>query len=832
MNTTSTHDTKRGEDARARLNVLSDIPAKWMEITRTWKEINRKSKTKAGAEQVPSRNDEYFIYQSLVAHLPMEGAIDETFTERFKAFMLKALREAKLNTSWSAPDEAYEQGTMAFIESILTLETDFLGSLYQFVGEIKTYGMINSLVQLILKNTVPGVPDTFQGNELWNLDFVDPDNRKPVDYGRLSRQLNSMLKESGKDRKQLLLKLWNAPEDGRIKQWIHHLLLQERTGNELLFLKGDYTPLRIKGAARDHVIAFHRHHKDEHMVVILPLNLAAMPGPGAWKKTRVELPELSPLHWKNLFTGESHGYAGSIAVQELFKEVPFVVLKGVRHAPARKSGILMHISSLPGEFGIGDFGPGAKQFVDFLHRTGQRYWQILPLSVTEKATLYSPYSSASAFAGNRLFIDPYRLVRDGLLRTSSLHKYRYKAKNRVKFKTAARAKLAFIGEAFRSFKTGSNENLKHSYLAFLEKERYWLDDFALFSCLRDQFSDQPWNEWPAEYRNRDPKTLEEFRNLYDEQLDIIRFTQFLFSSHWMETRQYANDRGIEIFGDLPIYIDFNSADVWAHQELFKLDSKQCMRSVAGVPPDYFNEEGQHWGMPLFDWKAMEKDGFSWWLRRIEKNLEWFDLLRLDHFRGFSAYWEIPADAKSAVHGRWEPGPGEKLFDVIRKAFPQMPFVAEDLGMIDQDVYDLRDHYDLPGMKVIQFGYGHDMPESEHHPLNINHNAIVYTGTHDNNTIKGWYRHEADKATLKRIRKFHGTKLSKSNVHLEMIRIAYGTKAKLVIIPMQDWLGLDGKSRMNFPSTTSGNWIWKLPDLPQDGLLEKKVIDFGRYSGRF
>jgi|GEM_PF-43409 len=832
MNTTSTHDTKRGEDARARLNVLSDIPAKWMEITRTWKEINRESKMKAGAEQVPSRNDEYFIYQSLVAHVPMEGAIDETFTERFKAFMLKALREAKLNTSWSAPDEAYEQGTMAFIESILTLETDFLGSLYQFVGEIKTHGMINSLVQLILKNTVPGVPDTFQGNELWNLDFVDPDNRKPVDYGRLSRQLNKMQKESGKGRKQLLLKLWSAPEDGKIKQWIHHLLLGERSRSESLFLKGDYTPLRVKGAARDHVITFHRHYKDEHLVVILPLNLAAMSGPGAWKKTRVELPELAPLHWHNLFTGETHGYAGSIAVEDLFKVVPFAVLKGVRHAPARNSGILMHISSLPGEFGIGDFGPGAKQFVEFLHRTGQRYWQILPLSVTEKATGYSPYSSASAFAGNKLFIDPHRLVRDGLLRTGTLRKYRYKAKNRVKFKAAAKAKLAFTGEAFRNFKTGSNNALKQSYHAFLEKERYWLDDFALFSCLRDQFSDQPWNKWPAEYRDRDPKTLEEFMKLYDEQLDTIRFTQFLFSSQWMETRQYANDHGIEIFGDLPIYIDFNSADVWAHQELFKLDDNFRMSSVAGVPPDYFNKEGQHWGMPLFDWKAMEKDGFSWWLRRIEKNLEWFDLLRMDHFRGFSAYWDIPADAASAIDGRWKPGPGKKMFDAIMKRFPEMPFVAEDLGMIDQDVYDLRDHYDLPGMKVIQFGFGQNMPESEHNPLNINYNSIVYTGTHDNNTLLGWYRHELDKATLRRIRSFHGTKPDGRNVHIEMIRMAYATQGKLVIVPMQDWLGLGEKSRMNFPSTTTGNWKWKLAELPQTDLLEKKMIDFGKTFGRF
>ena len=832
MNTTSTHDTKRGEDARARLNVLSDIPKRWIEITQHWHEINRSSGSSIDNMPVPSRNDAYFIYQSLVAHVPMDGAIDESFTERFKAFMIKALREAKMNTSWSDPQEAYESGTLAFIESILTLENDFLGSLYQFVGEIKVYGMINSLVQLTLKHTVPGVPDTFQGNETWNLDFVDPDNRKPVDYNSLSRNLNKLLKESKKDKKKLLHKLWSAPENGNIKQWVHHLLLQERDQHTSLYLKGDYTPLKKKGAAKNHVIAFQRHYKDEYLLVILPLNLAAMNDPGTWKKTRVELPELAPLHWENLFTGKENEYADAIHVQDLFKDFPVAVLKGVRKTADRKSGILMHISSLPGDFGIGDFGPGATQFIDFLHRTGQRYWQILPLSVTEKSTAHSPYSSASAFAGNALFIDPYRMVRDGILNESSLKNRKRKVQNRVKYKSAAKAKNTFIREAFHKFKTEDNRQLNIQYQAFLEKERYWLEDYALFTCLRDQFNNQPWNNWPDEYRDRDPKTLETFSTLYDEQLEFIRFTQFLFSQQWKETRHYANDKGIEIYGDIPIYVDFNSADVWAHQELFKLDAQREMSSVAGVPPDYFNKEGQHWGMPLFDWKVMEKDGFRWWLKRLEKNLEWFDLLRLDHFRGFSAYWDIPAAAESAIHGKWEPGPGEKLFKAIKKKFPHMPFVAEDLGMIDQDVYDLRDQFELPGMKVVQFGFGKNMPESEHNPLNINYNSIVYTGTHDNNTLKGWYKQELDKKTLKRIRNFNGVKLNGRNVHLEMIRIAYATQAKLVIVPMQDWLGLNEKSRMNFPSTTSGNWKWKLPELPEVDQLEKKIIDFGKTFGRF
>ena len=484
-------------------------------------------------------------------------------------------------------------------------------------------------------------------------------------------------------------------------------------------------------------------------------------------------------------------------------------LKDARHQSMRQAGVLLHISSLPGDFGVGDFGPGAKQFIGFLESASQHYWQVLPLSITNKLNYFSPYSSHSAFAGNTMFIDPLQLSETGLLKKSGLNKARIKTRTRVNFELAAEGKNKIIREAYDSFLLQPPEKLHEDYQRFIKKEQFWLDDFALYECLFNYFNEQPWNLWPAEYRNRDHEKLSEFAQIHEYDFNLVRFAQFIFSRQWMQVKAYANAKGIKVFGDIPVYVDYNSADVWANPAFFHLNSDCSMKTVAGVPPDYFNENGQRWGMPIFNWSVLEKKHYSWWLRRIEKNLEWFDLLRLDHFRGFSAYWEIPADADTAIEGRWVQGPGESLFDAIRKKFPNMPFVAEDLGMIDQEVYDLRDKYELPGMKVLQFGFDEDSKTNEHHPVNIDNHSIVYTGTHDNNTLKGWYKRELDGRIRDALSDFHIKKITFENVHLEMIRIAYGSRAMLTIIPLQDWLGLGEESRMNYPSTTNGNWQWKI-----------------------
>ncbi len=500
-------------------------------------------------------------------------------------------------------------------------------------------------------------------------------------------------------------------------------------------------------------------------------------------------------------------------------------------ATGRKSGILLHVSSLPGKYGIGDFGPEAIQFIDFLHRTGQHYWQILPLSQADRLTSYSPYSSYSAFAGNTLFTDPIQLHEMGLLEAPELKEFVMEGKDKVDYPWAENAKDYFLEKAWLKYTKSDDSALRKEIGKFEEKEQYWLSDFALFLAIKRDVGYNPWNEWPEKYRDRDPAALETFTREHKDEIEKIIFKQYIFSEQWNNLREYANDKGIRIFGDIPIYIDYDSSDVWSHPEMFRLNSDKSMEAVAGVPPDYFNEDGQLWGMPLFNWDAMKADGYRWWLNRIHKNLEWFDLLRLDHFRGFSAYWEVPSDSEVASGGRWVKGPANDLFDVIRKEFPEMPFVAEDLGQIDQDVYDLRDHYNLPGMRVLQFGFEENMPYLQHTPLNYSENSIAYTGTHDNNTVKGWFRNEADKATLKRIKQYTGKQLKEKNCHTEMIRQAYSSVARITIIPMQDWLGLDESSRMNFPSSTQGNWLWKLKEAHPGKTLEKKIRKMVSTFGR-
>ena len=833
MNTLSTHDTKMGEDARARLNVLSDVPDLWIRASGSWRDLNRKYKVVRNGLEIPGTNDEYRIYQALCAHVPMDGQIDQAFTDRMKEYTIKAIREAKEHSTWNDPDNGYENGTLKFLTRILSGENQFIEGFQVFMNGIHTHGTVNSLSQVILKNTCPGVPDTYQGSETWNLNFVDPDNRRPVDFQKLSRDLSYLSREYARDASALTKRLWHSRSDGKIKQWITSLTLQERVRSPELFLKGSYTPLKVKGKCGDHVMAFLRSFCDEHLLVVLPLHTAAMSEDHQWMDTWVELPGLVPCEWEHLITRKILQSRGKINIREIFEEIPFGILRGNSYQPEKRAGILLHISSLPGEFGIGDFGPAAKEFIDFLHRAGQRYLQILPLTPTTRESGYSPYSSQSAFAGNLHFIDPYHLADRDLIHRRVIERFRKKTDNLVDYTWADQVKNILLDQAFRVFRKEEHALASlPSYREFIEKESFWIHDYAMFAVLKRFFKGLPWNEWPPEYRDRDPATLKRFRREHEEEISRIMFGQYIFKVQWEDLRSYANDRGVKIFGDMPIYIGYDSADVWSHPGYFLLKPDKSMVSVAGVPPDYFNSKGQLWGMPIYHWEAMEANAFQWWIRRLEKNMEWYDLLRLDHFRGYSAYWEVPAESESAVNGRWSRGPGNRFFDAIREQFPDMPFVAEDLGQIDEDVYDLRDRYGLPGMKVIQFGFGDDMSFSTHSPNNHSYNSIVYTGTHDNNTIMGWYSKEAGKSVLKHIKKFTGIDLNERNANEAMIRLAYSSVARLVIIPMQDWLGLDEKSRMNYPSTATGNWLWKMTEDTLTGNLEDKIqamtLTFGRY----
>lgn len=497
----------------------------------------------------------------------------------------------------------------------------------------------------------------------------------------------------------------------------------------------------------------------------------------------------------------------------------------------REAGVLLHVSSLPGEFGIGDMGPAARKFIDFLAEAGHSIWQVLPLTVTSEGAGYSPYSAWSAFAGNPMFIDPWQLVDMGLAERRMVKKQRIKTRNRVRYRQASGIRLELLDRAFLHYTRHPQQSLQQAFSIFKEREKYWLDDFAIFGLLAEKFHHRPWHTWPSAYRDRNPDALAEFAATHRDALEKTRFTQFLFSAQWNGLREYAGEKGVKIFGDIPVYIDYQSADAWAHPELFKLNSEKTLQAVAGVPPDYFNQDGQLWGMPVFNWKVMQKNGFDWWIRRIRKNLEWFDLLRLDHFRGFSAYWEIPAKAETAAAGRWVPGPGKKLFEAIRKNFPSMPFVAEDLGMIDQPVYELRDQYGLPGMAVLQFGFGEDAETSIHHPENMRESFIAYTGTHDNNTLKGWYRHETDLPARKRIRHYVAKKRLAKGLFKSLIFTVFASTARLAVIPLQDWLELDEKSRMNMPSSAQGNWKWKIRKRNLRKKLAKRMSETAKHTGR-
>lgn len=474
----------------------------------------------------------------------------------------------------------------------------------------------------------------------------------------------------------------------------------------------------------------------------------------------------------------------------------------------RGAGILLHISSLPSQFGIGDMGPEAKIFAAFLNQGNQKYWQLLPLNPTEQGQGHSPYSSISSRACNTLLISPELLVNDGLLDQDDIKQYHLPQEGKIDYQAVDRIKSEIFEKAWQNFLDGKGEGLQKLFKQFCEKENYWLDDFALYMLLKQQHNCQPWFEWPEEYKLRNTESLEKLEKENCNAIEKIKFLQFLFSKQWHELKSYCNSLNIKLFGDLPFYTSYDSVDVWSHRDLFSLDKEGNMIGVAGVPPDAFSEDGQLWGMPVFLWDVLKETGYKWWIERFKKNMELFDILRLDHFRAFADYWEVPADSNTARNGKWLPGPGAHFFDAVKNALGELPFIAEDLGEINDPVYKLRDQFGFPGMKVLQFAFGHEMPTNPYIPHNYSANFIAYTGTHDNNTIRGWYRQEGSKHHHQ-IEQYVGRPLTEDDIHVIMGRLAYASVANIAILPVQDVLGLDEIARMNTPASGENNWQWRL-----------------------
>lgn len=472
----------------------------------------------------------------------------------------------------------------------------------------------------------------------------------------------------------------------------------------------------------------------------------------------------------------------------------------------RGSGILLHITSLPTSYGVGDLGPSAYRFADFLAESGQSFWQVLPLNPTEPFCGNSPYSSASTFAGNTLFISPDLLLEEGLLLREEIGAASVLQEDRCEYEEATALKERLLRIAFDRFR---KEN-RHSsfYEEFCSTQGEWLKDYCRFVSFKRYFNGQPWYEWPQELRDREKEALEGFEGACREAIAQEEFNQYLFFRQWHNLKEYCHQKGIQLLGDIPIYVSLDSSDVWTNPGIFKLDAEKRPVFVAGVPPDYFSTTGQRWGNPVYDWDILKATGYSWWLCRMSHMLRLFDVVRVDHFRGFVAFWEVPAHETNAVNGHWVQAPVYDFFGQMFKRFFDLPIIAEDLGMITADVREAVERLEFPGMKILLFAFGEENPMHIYLPHTYGRNFVVYTGTHDNNTVRGWFEHEAGDDGRQRLFRYIGREVAAHEVNWEMIRLAMQSVADVAVFPLQDVLGLGQDAQMNKPSVTHGNWGWR------------------------
>ncbi len=484
---------------------------------------------------------------------------------------------------------------------------------------------------------------------------------------------------------------------------------------------------------------------------------------------------------------------------------------------SRSSGVLLHPTSLPGAWSIGDLGAQAYRFVDFLQQAGQTLWQILPLGPTGYGD--SPYQCFSAMAGNMLLISPEQLVEASLINQADLdqvaapHQAAFPSAT-VDYGASHAFKSDLLARSFEHFRSHGSASQRDEFARFCQEQASWLDDYALFIALKQQHDGASWHTWDRDLARRKKSAIKRAGEQLRDQIELEKYKQYVFFGQWLPLKAYANERGIRIMGDMPIFVAYDGADVWANPQLFYLDDDGLPTVVAGVPPDYFSATGQLWGNPLYRWDQMAKRGYGWWTERIGVALQVYDMLRIDHFRGFAAYWEVPAGEETAINGQWVPGPGAALFKAIERKLGQLPLIAEDLGLITEDVHELRDQFDLPGMIVLQFAFG-GKADNIYLPHNHGKNSVVYTGTHDNDTTIGWFDN-LDFESQEHVRRYLGH--SADDIAWDLLRMALASVGDMAIIPLQDLLRLDSSARMNTPGVPNGNWAWRFSEQDlSDGL---------------
>ena len=792
-----------------RLDVVDELPEKFTQgFYRELKKVDEDAVMLGEVWEDASNKSAYGVSREYLCGQELDSAMNYPFRQAVLDFLLGSADAVqvsrRLRSLWENYPKHNFYAMMNLIgshdrERILTLLGEapspegvpaIRQAAYKLDGERLHKGLLRTKLAVLWQMTFPGVPSVYYGDEIALQGYRDPYSRGTYDWENGDRELRQWTRR--------LIHLRNQ-----------HTALQ--TGKILsVYAKGDvFGYARVIDEEKD---VFGAKADNEVFIVLMNRSREA-------RQVSLDVRDLAAGVMADALGGRP-----DIKILRGRMDVNIPPYTGLvyQHIPSaaavskaeRECGILLHPTSLPSAFGIGDLGPAAYAFVDFLAESGQKIWQILPLNPVGAGN--SPYASPSAFAGNPLLISLESLADEGLLTGDDLKDASIAGTGKVDYAWAQMLKPSLMFKAYINFFSSCTPEQREDFQSFVTKKRYWLRDYALFQALKDWHQGKSWNEWEPEFARRDEVALAAMEEELSYEIGEVMFEQYIFSRQWQKLKQYANDKGVRILGDMPIFVAQDSADAWAHQQLFKLDQNGRPYKVAGVPPDYFCKDGQLWGNPQYNWEVMRRTGYDWWIHRFKNILQQVDMVRMDHFRGFEAFWEVDGDAKTAVDGTWRPGPGKPFFDLVKKAIGDVPMVAEDLGMITDEVELLRQECQFPGMKVLQF----ELHFNENERINFvePEDCIVYTSTHDNNTLVGWLQENSYRAESEAIADMLGVPgAAAPELANRLIEHAYASEARMAIIAVQDVLGLDGSHRMNLPGTPDGNWSWRL--LP--GMLTKE-----------